>query len=330
MTTHSLTPVRAQQRLRREEDAGVREQKLEKEAVAQAGATHASVMVDEVLNALDLKKGEFVVDATAGMGGHSEAMLNHAPVQVLALDADPEAVAATTERLKRFGERVHVIQANFGDLGKILKHEKVASINKALFDLGWNMTQLASGRGFSFMRDEPLLMSYGKKPASGFTARELLNTWDEKVLADVFFGYGEERYARRIAKAVVERRALQPIETTLELVEIIRDAVPGSYRHGRINPATRTFQALRIATNDELGSIEAGVTAAWEHLAPGGRIAVLSFHSIEDRAVKRLFAKFAKEGGKLVVKKPLVASREEVLRNSPSRSAKLRAIEKLA
>ncbi len=192
------------------------------------------------------------------------------------------------------------------------------------------MTQLASGRGFSFMHDEPLLMSYGDAPASGFTAREIVNTWDEGVIADALYGYGEERYARPIAKAIVARRQLQPIETTLELVEIIRDAVPGSYRHGRLNPATRTFQGLRIAVNDELGSLQMGLKAAWGHLSPGGRIAVITFHSIEDRAVKRLFADLAREGGRLLVKKPLVASREEVAANPPSRSAKLRLIEKLS
>lgn len=290
---------------------------------------HVSVMTGLVIDMLEPKKGDFVVDATAGMGGHSEALLAAAPIQLLALDADEAAVAATQTRLKRFGERALVVEANFRDLAHVLKKEKVTAINKALFDLGWNMTQLAAGKGFSFMHDEALNMSYGKTPASGFTAQEILNTWEESVIADALYGYGEERYSRAIAKAIVTRREIQPIETTLELVEIIRDAVPASYRHGRINPATRTFQALRIATNDELGSIQSGIMAAWEHLAPGGRIAVITFHSIEDRAVKRLFASLAEDGGKLVVKKPLIASREEVLQNAPSRSAKLRVIEKL-
>ena len=287
-------------------------------------------MPEGVLRLLDLKAGELVVDATAGLGGHSEAMLKAAPVTLLALDADPTAVAATTASLKRFGARAQVVEANFRDLEHVLHKEKIKTINKALFDLGWNMTQLASGRGFSFMHDEPLIMSYGETPASGFTAKEIVNTWEESVIADALYGYGEERYSRAIAKAIVARREIQPIETTLELVEIIRDAVPASYRHGRLNPATRTFQGLRIAVNDELGSIQMGLTAAWEHLAVGGRMAVITFHSIEDRAVKRLLLTFAKQNGQLLVKKPLVASREEVVHNAPSRSAKLRGIEKLS
>jgi 16S rRNA (cytosine1402-N4)-methyltransferase len=184
------------------------------------------------------------------------------------------------------------------------------------------------------MHDEPLVMSYGTRPRSGFTAAEILNGWSEKTLADVFFGYGEERYARRIAAAVVARRALKPFETTMELNEVVRDAVPAAYRRGsasrRIHPATKTFQALRIAVNDELGALDSGVRAAWHALACGGRIAVITFHSIEDRAVKRLFAAFVKKGeGKLVYKKPLTPSAEEIKSNHASRSAKLRAIEKL-
>jgi 16S rRNA (cytosine1402-N4)-methyltransferase len=181
------------------------------------------------------------------------------------------------------------------------------------------------------MHDEPLDMSYGARPASGFTAAEILNSWDEHVLADVFFGYGEERYARPIARAVVERRAEAPIETTQELAEIVRAAVPARARSGRINPATKTFQALRIAVNDELGSLEKGIRGAWNLLAPGGRIAVISFHSIEDRAVKNLLRDLAQdEKGRLLSKKPVAASKEELTTNPSARSAKLRGIEKLA
>ncbi|HVV39141.1 MAG TPA: 16S rRNA (cytosine(1402)-N(4))-methyltransferase RsmH [Candidatus Paceibacterota bacterium] len=322
----TLTSTRAQHHLRREEDGTLHERKS-----APAYTTpreHTSVMLEQSVAQLNLKKGEMVVDATAGMGGHSEALLKAAPVTLLSLDADPVAVAATQKRLAPFGARAVVVEANFRDLEKVLRHQKIETIDKALFDLGWNMTQLQSGRGFSFMHDEPLLMSYGDTPASGFTAKEIVNTWEESVIADALYGYGEERHSRAIAKAIVGRREIQPIESTLELVEIVRDAVPASYRHGRINPATKTFQGLRIAVNDELGSIASGIAAAWKHLSVGGRIAVITFHSIEDRAVKRLFLELAKEGGKLITKKPLVASREEVARNAPSRSAKLRVIEK--
>jgi 16S rRNA (cytosine1402-N4)-methyltransferase len=172
-------------------------------------------------------------------------------------------------------------------------------------------------------------MSYGQEPASGFTAAQMVNEWSEEVLANIIFGYGEERYARRIAKAIVARRVQKEIASTLELAEIIKDAVPAAYRRGKTHPATKTFQALRIAVNDELKSIELGVGAAWEKLSCDGRIAVISFHSIEDRVVKRLFASYAKADGTLVVKKPLVPSPTEITTNPSSRSAKLRVIEKV-
>ncbi len=293
-----------------------------------AKAEHISVMTKEALKLLDLKDADMVVDATLGLGGHSEAILKEKKAIVLALDADPVAVEAARERLKRFGERIAIINANFGDLAQVLKKEGIEKIDKALFDLGWNRTQLGDGRGFSFLTDEPLSMSYGARPASGFTATEILNTWKEGVIADVLFGYGEETYARRIAKAIVERREIEPFATTIELVEVIRDAVPARYRHGRLHFATKSFQALRIAVNDELGVIEKGIHGAWEHLSSGGRVVVITFHSIEDRLVKRMFAALAKKDGMLVIKKPLAASREESIRNPSARSAKIRAIQK--
>lgn len=303
----TFTPVRGRHHSSREEGDGGHEQKQ----------GHVSVMPKEALELLALKNGEIVVDATYGLGGHSKAIKAAAKVKLIALDADPAAGAG-------------VINANFADLGAVLKDLDIKKIDKALFDLGWNMTQLSSGRGFSFLHDEPLNMSYGASPRSGFTAAEVLNTWSEKAIADALFGYGEERYARRIARAVIERRALHPFASTIEFVETVKDSVPAAYRRGRLHPATRSFQALRIAVNDELGAIEHGLTAAWRHLAAGGRIVVISFHSIEDRAVKRLFASWAKAGeGKLVVKKPLVATATEVKNNPPSRSAKMRAIEKI-
>lgn len=274
-------------------------------------------MPQEALALLNLKKDETVVDATYGLGGHSKLIKEAAKIKLIALDADPAA-----------GDGV--IAANFGDLDKVLKKLGVQSVDKVLFDLGWNSTQLSSGRGFSFLADEPLNMSYGATPRSGFTAAEILNTWSEQALADALFGYGEERYARRIARAVVQRRAETPFTSTIEFVETIKDAVPAAYRRGRLHPATRSFQALRMAVNDELGVIGQGLAAAWEHLSSGGRIVAITFHSIEDRAVKRLFASWVKAGeGRLVVKKPLVPSSAEVAANPSSRSAKMRAIEKL-
>ena len=305
--TFAFTSARMPHHLRREEGGEAPERKRE----------HKSVMAAEALSALAVKDGEVVVDATYGRGGHSAALRKAAKIKLIALDADPAA---------------GVIEANFGDLKKVLAKSLPAGrqVNKVLFDLGWNMTQLQSGRGFSFMRDEPLNMSYAASPRSGFTAAEALNFWSEETLADVLFGYGEERYARRIAKAIVVRRKVQPFATTNELVEVVRDAAPAAYRRGRINPATKTFQALRIAVNDELGCLKQGLSSAWEALTPGGRIAVITFHSIEDRIVKRYFAGLAKAGdAKLLYKKPLAASAAETKSNPASRSAKLRAIEKI-
>lgn len=303
-TTFVLSSAGALRRSAREEGGTVHGQvKAQK---------HVSVLVDEVLEYLEVKKGEVVVDATYGQGGHSK-LLKKAGVTLLTIDADSNSDAD--------------VHANFADLEKVFRHEGVKEINKALFDLGWNRGQL-EGKGFSFLRDEPLNMSYGDKPLSGFTAAEILNSWKESALADALFGYGEERYARRIAKAVVARRDIKPFETTIEFVETIRDSVPGAYRHGRLHFATRSFQGLRVAVNDELGAIDRGIKAAWKHLVCGGRIAVITFHSIEDRAVKRLFADFAGNGGKLVLKKPLTASRSEIINNPSARSAKLRVIEK--
>ena len=318
--------VRAQFRSTREEGDIGREPRGGQESER----VHRSVMVREVVDLLSPKKGELLLDVTAGEGGHSEALLQAATgTKLIALDADQSAVAATSKRLAHFKGRTSVIEGNFADVGTLLKNAGVEAIDKAVFDLGWNRGQLRSGRGFSFLHDEPLLMVYGTTPRSGFTAAEVLNSWSEKVLADVFFGYGEERFARRIARAVVERRSKKPFETTMELVEVVQDAVPAVYRHGRIHPATKTFQALRIAVNDELGALKAGLGAVWILLPQGGRMAVITFHSIEDRLVKHMFAGFAKDGGHLLSKKPLTPTREESIQNPSARSAKMRSIEKL-
>src|SRR3989338_2877928 len=321
MTTFASMPVRGSLRSRREEGAEVREQ-----APVQK---HVSVMTREVLAALEPKAGETVVDATYGQGGHSATLKKAAKIKLISIDADPDVETSSHNGAGP------VIVGNFADLTAILKKLDIEKVNKVLFDLGWNRGQLSSGRGFSFLNDEPLNMSYAAAPRSGFTAAEILNEWSETVLADVFFGYGEERYARRIAKAVVARRKVKPFETTIELAEAVRDAVPPAYRRGRIHPATKTFQALRIAVNDELGVLDQGLKAAWTALAEGGRIAVITFHSIEDRAVKRYFVSLAKappaggQGGKLIYKKPLAPTAAEVKANPASRSAKLRAIEKI-
>ncbi|MDB5224891.1 MAG: rRNA methyltransferase [Candidatus Adlerbacteria bacterium] len=289
--------------------------------------SHVTVLGQEAVELLSLSKGDIVVDATAGEGGHSERIASVAGVTLISLDADPAAVAHTRERLATFGDRVQVVEANFSTIGTVLEGLGKPMVNKVLFDLGWNRGQLTSGRGFSFREDEPLNMSYGTVPASGFTAAELLNTWSETVLADVIFGYGEERYARRIAKHIVEARETKPFLTTFDLVEAVAASVPALYRKSRLHFATRTFQAIRIAVNNELGVLEEGLKSAWDHLSPGGRISVITFHSIEDRVVKRYFAQLVKEEeGTLTTKKPITPSDTELHQNPASRSAKLRGI----
>jgi len=294
--------ARGTQRSRREESATGHDQK----------SLHVPVMVAEVIETLVPKAGEVIVDATYGGGGHSRAIAHAAPrAKIISIDADPSAGADIT--------------GNFADIAHLLARADVGHVDKILFDLGWRSDQLASGRGFSFMHNEPLNMSYGPEPRSGLTAAQMLNTLSEQAVADILFGYGGERYAKRIAANIVRRRDIAPIVSTFELTEVVRDAVPAAYRHGRTNPVTKTFQALRMAVNDELGAITKGLTAAWSVLAPGGRMVVITFHSTEDRLVKQLFKQF---GGELLYKKPLVPSATEVKRNPAARSAKLRAIAK--
>jgi 16S rRNA (cytosine1402-N4)-methyltransferase len=223
---------------------------------------------------------------------------------------------------------VHLVEGNFRNLSLILESLGIESIDKALFDLGWSGFQLGGGKGFSFKTDEPLLMTYGRAE-KGKTAADLVNMLSERELADLIWLYGEERRARTIARAIVAARKNAYILSTKQLADVVEAAVRG--RAGRIHPATKTFQALRIAVNDEYGAIEAGLAAAFARLAPGGRIAVISFHSSEDRVVKQFMKGRVEAGeGRLVTKKPVVPARAEVLANRRARSAKLRVIEKPA
>lgn len=206
----------------------------------------------------------------------------------------------------------------------------IESIDGVAFDLGFSTFQLeTAGRGFSFLRDEPLIMTFssveGGRP---FTAEDIVNGWSEETLSNILFGYGEERFSRQIAKAIVEARRKERITTTNALVEIVKAAVLGGYRNGPLHPATRTFQALRIAVNDELMALSEGLTGAFESLKPGGKMAVVSFHSIEDRIVKNFFKEKVAEGAVLLAKKPIAPTFQETRMNPRSRSAKLRLIKK--
>jgi 16S rRNA (cytosine1402-N4)-methyltransferase len=223
------------------------------------------------------------------------------------------------------------VQANFCELAATLRSLQIEKVDAVLADLGWRIEQFETGgKGLSFRADEPLIMTFGDPIEYPFTARDIVNEWEEETLSNIFFGYAEERYAKRIAKQIVARRAVAPIETTHELVAIVKSAVPSSYLHKRTHPATKVFQALRIAVNDELGALEKFLTAALQELEVGGRLAIITFHSIEDRIVKQTFRSFKQAGqADLINKKPIVPSRAEMETNSRARSAKLRIIEKI-
>lgn len=290
---------------------------------------HHSVLLHEAIELLGTKQNDTVVDATVGGAGHSKALVNQLSENgaFIGFDLDPEAIQRARSELKDSKAAIDLIQANFRNLQKEIEARGIHSIDKVLFDLGWSSYQLTAGRGFSFLNDEPLLMTYG--PEQAFTAKQIVNEWAEESIADVIFGWGEERYARRIARAIVERRAKNPFSMSKDLADCIAHAVPAAYRHGRIHPATRTFQALRIAVNDEMGALKDGLQGAWNMLVPGGRIAIISFHSIEDRIVKRQFMQWEKDGvGVRLNKKPVTASLEELQKSPRARSAKLRVIEK--
>lgn len=295
-----------------------------------SGDVHRTVLLHDAIQELAIQLDDVVVDATLGGAGHARAIAGKLDERgmLIGLDLDGEAIVRAKNALALVRPRVELAQANFRSLSAVLNRLGVQTIAKALFDLGWSAYQLRAGRGFSFLRDEPLLMTYADEP-NGLTASTIVNQWEESSLADIIFGWGEERYARRIARAIVEARMRAPITSSAALADIVGKAVPRAYAHGRLHPATRTFQAIRIAANDELGALEEGLRAAWEHLAPGGRIAVITFHSIEDRVVKRLFMALEGSGeGKRVHKKPLTPSQEEILGNPRARSAKLRVISK--
>jgi 16S rRNA (cytosine1402-N4)-methyltransferase len=293
---------------------------------------HTSVLMQEVLDSLVLVPSDVVVDATLGGAGHFKELSTRlgADGVIVGIDADPEAVerARAVTALDKRASRptAYLICDNFRNLSRVLDRLGVEQFDKALFDLGWSGYQLAALRGFSFQNDEPLLMTYGE---GSRTAAEIVNSASETELADIIYQYGEERYARRIAAAIVSTRKKARILTTGALVKAIEEGTPANYRNGKIHAATRTFQALRIAANDELGALHDGLAAALERVSKGGRIAIITFHSIEDRMVKQALRRAADGGlGEEITKKPLVPSSRELLANRRARSAKLRVFER--
>lgn len=294
---------------------------------------HGPVLLQEALDGLALKEGDTVIDATVGGGGHAETMcawIGHGGFLV-GLDRDRDAIGRVRKRLGHAPCRVELREADFRNLDAVLDDLGVSEIDAALFDLGLNSEQLeASGRGFSFQKNEPLLMTYGvDSTKEDLTAREIVNTWEEENIAAVLKGYGEEKFARAIARKIVELRAERPFETTGDLVTAIEKSVPQWYRHKKIHCATKTFQALRIAVNDEIEGLREGLSKAFERIGRGGRIAVIAFHGTEDRVVKHFFRQLAQDGaGTVITKKPLVPTGAERTQNPRARSAKLRIFEK--
>lgn len=294
---------------------------------------HTPVLLAESLALLSLTPQSVAIDATVGSGGHFAAIRAALGAEgtLLGIDVDPIAVAsvrAYTEELGG-GPETLVVTGNFREVARLAQEAGLTEVDAILADLGWRTEQFlgGSGKGFSFLADEPLHMTFGDASSYPFTATDIVNEWAEEDIANVLKGYGEERYARKIAKAIV---AARPIETAAGLAEVVSSAVPALYRRRRIHPATKTFQALRIAVNDELDALAEFIEGAVALLAPGGRLAIITFHSVEDRIVKQAFRTLADEGVvSRITKKPITAGEDEVTANPRARSAKLRVIEKL-
>lgn len=298
---------------------------------------HQPVLLNEILESLlagrESASGESPVylDGTLGGSGHAKAVIAAlgGRVRVIGLDRDPGAIERARKELAGKAEELILECADYRKFDLVLDRHGIKNVDLMLLDLGISSDELdASGRGFSFLRAEPLLMTMGDPATYAFTARDILNEWKEEDIANVIFAYGEERYARRIAKAIADYRSKKKIETADELAEIVRSGVPGPYRTRKIHPATKTFQALRIAVNDELKALEEGIAKGYERLKDGGRMAVISFHSLEDRIVKDFMRTMEKEGGRLIERRVTKPSEEEIADNPRSRSARLRAIEK--
>lgn len=285
---------------------------------------HAPVLVSEVIDALCPSPGDVLLDATVGMGGHSSLLLKHEPgiKKLLAMDWDEQALAMAKKRLRGHGKRVRFYQGNFLDMDAILHEEGEPGFNGILMDLGVSSFQLdQSGRGFSFLRDEPLDMRMDR--SGTITAADMLNKLPVERLEELIRLYGEERWAGKISKAILARRSKRPILSTKELADIIASSIPKRFHPKKIHPATRTFQALRIAVNRELENLTGALEKASECLLPGGRLVVISFHSLEDRIVKHYIKRDTSL--KVLTKRPVVPGPGETVFNPRARSAKLRA-----
>ena len=307
--------------------------------------THKPVLLRECLEALNIRPGGVYVDGTLGRAGHSLEIVKRLTTgRLIAIDRDQAALDAAPARLEEYMDKVTLVRGNFGDLKAILASLGVAGVDGMLFDLGVSSPQLDDGsRGFSYLQVAPLDMRMDQ--SAPLTAREVVNGWDREELKRILWQYGEERYSGPIAAAIARQREQAPIETTGELAELIREAMPAKARREKQHPAKRSFQAIRIAVNDELGEVERMLDGVLDCLNPGGRLAVISFHSLEDRLVKTAYAGWARgctcppdfpvcvcgktPKVKLVGKRPIVSGAEELGGNPRARSAKLRVAEKL-
>ena len=291
-------------------------------------------MPAEVLFWLKPQDAEIFLDCTVGYCGHALEILtaNGPSGIVVGIDRDIQAIESGRKRLEPFGDRAVLIRGNFLDLKRLLVDQGIRQVHGALFDLGVSSPQVDDpSRGFSFQAEGPLDMRMDR--SSGATAADIVNGTDEADLANMIYRFGDERYSRRIARAIVRVRAERPLTTTRGLASVIESAVPSHYRRGRIHCATRTFQALRIAVNQELDHLEPALRDASDLLAPGGRLCVISFHSLEDRIVKQTFRALSVETGgelEILTKRPQLPTEEEIRRNPRSRSAKLRVIQRIA
>ena len=305
---------------------------------------HVSVLLDECLEGLNIKPDGTYVDGTLGGAGHSSQIAKRLTTgHHIGIDRDPVALKAAGERLAPFGDKVTLVHSNFCEIKQVLEDLEIEGVDGILLDLGVSSPQLDDGsRGFSYMADAPLDMRMNSEDT--MSAYDVVNSWSFEELKRILYDYGEERYAPRIASAICSRREQKPIETTLELVDIIRGAMPAAALREKQHPAKRSFQAIRIAVNDELGSVEKVMRDAIPCLNPGGRLAIITFHSLEDRIVKNAMADAAKGCTcppsfpvcvcgkkplvKLITRKPIVSGDEELERNPRARSAKLRVCEK--
>ena len=308
-------------------------------------AKHVSVLLNECIDNLNTDPAGTYVDGTLGMGGHSEKIAEKLPTgRLICIDRDASAIDYARERLKLFSDRITFVHANFADTVEVLDDLGIEGVNGMLFDLGVSSPQLdETERGFSYMKDAPLDMRMDR--SEGLTAYDIVNTWSEERLNRILWDYGEEKYARRISRAIINKREKKPIESTLELSDTIKSAMPPQALREKQHPAKRSFQAIRIAVNDELGAVAKMAETVPDRLLPGGRLCIISFHSLEDRIVKSAIA--ARENGctcpreapictcgfvktlKSVYRKPILPSEEEIENNPRARSAKLRVAERV-